>query len=498
MLALGIDSGTSGTKTIVLDLDAGTVLTEARHPHRTIEGLPHGHVEQDPRTWIEAAAATIHECLAKIGERRKEICAVGVSGQQHGLVVLNEAGAPIRPAKLWCDTSTAAEAEELNVAFGGADGLIERTGNAMTPGFTAPKLLWLKRHEPENFRRTRTVLLPHDYVNFWLSGRAQMECGDASGTGLMDVRTRTWFAPLVDYIDPDLRGMLPLLGSSQHSLGLLAPERQRDWDLSGDVRVGAGGGDNMMGAIGTGNVRAGVVTVSLGTSGTIYACGDQPVIDPHGEIAAFCDSTGRWLPLACTMNVAVAIDQVRQLFGWDIPTLEANVASVPAGCDGLMFLPFLRGERMPNLPHGTGVFHGLTSRTMSPAFMARAVVEGVMLGLAYALRRVERLGVVPEEIRMTGGGSKSAEWRQIAADVFGCAIVNLEIAEGAALGAAIQAAWNAEACPSIDSLQILVDRLVKIDRGSCAQAHAPQRVFYADLLQRHTALTQNLHSSGYL
>src|SRR5213595_1480522 len=193
MLCVGIDSGTTSCKALILDAESGKVLASARAPQPFVEGLPHGHVEQDPRIWIEVAESVLGACLEKLGERRKEIVAIGVSAQQHGLVVLDDQNQPLRPAKLWCDTSTAEQAERLNRAFGNAEELIRRTGNVMVSGYTAPKLLWLKENEPEAFEHTRTVLLPHDFLNFWLTGERQMEYGDASGTGLLDIQSRTWW-----------------------------------------------------------------------------------------------------------------------------------------------------------------------------------------------------------------------------------------------------------------------------------------------------------------
>src|SRR5262249_44288487 len=244
-----------------------------------------GHVEQDPQLWVKATGATIRACLAQIDDRRGEIKAIGVSAQQHGLVALDEAGESLRPAKLWCDVATEEQCEKFNREFGGTDGLIERTGNPMLPGYTAPKLLWLKENEPANFRRLTSVLLPHDYLNFWLTGERQMEYGDASGTGLMDVRTREWSKPILQFIDPKLENMLPPFRSSKRPAGLLRSLLREKWGLTEDALVSAGSGDNMMSAIGTGNIDPGVVTVSLGTSGTICAFSEEPVIDPKGEVA---------------------------------------------------------------------------------------------------------------------------------------------------------------------------------------------------------------------
>jgi xylulokinase len=499
MLSLGIDSGTGSTKTLVLDIESGKVLSTAQRAHNLIGGLPSGHVEQDPNGWVEAAEATIAECLEKIGDRSGEIQAIGVSAQQHGLVTLGETDELLRPAKLWCDVSTEEQCEELNKKFGGPEGLIELIGNPMIPGYTAPKLLWLKENEPKNFARLTSILLPHDYLNLWLTGERQMEYGDASGTGLMDVRTRKWSEPILKFIDPELETLLPPLRSSKRPAGLLRTTLREQWGLAEDALVSAGSGDNMMSAIGTGNIRPGMMTMSLGTSGTICAFSEEPLIDPRGEVAAFCDATDHWLPLSCTMNVAVATEQVRALFGWDIPTMEERVAAVPPGAGGILFLPYLQGERTPNLPKGSGVFHGLTTENMKPEFMARAVIEGVTLGLAFGLRRFKDLGIEPEEIRLTGGGSKSAVWRQITADVLGFPTIALKVTEAAALGAAIQAAWTyCQVKGKPITLEKLVDDLVKVEKRTRIEPDKEARSLYSELLLKRIDLTRKLNTAGYL
>src|SRR5262249_41828026 len=289
---IGIDSGTQSTKTILLDAASGEIVAGASKQYELIDGLPAGHKEQHPGDWIAAVRETIKAALGKSGVDRASVRGIGVSGQQHGFVALDETDRVIRAAKLWCDTSTSSECEEIIAGLGGLDQTIEAVGNGVPAGFTASKILWLKKHEPENYARLRWILLPHDYINLWLTGRKTMECGDASGTALLDVRNRKWSQAAINAIDPRLSEMLPPLLASDEIAGTLRPELAVEFGLSEGVIVSLGGGDNMMGAIGTGNVRAGVVTVSLGTSGTIYACGERPVVDPQGEVAAFCDSTG--------------------------------------------------------------------------------------------------------------------------------------------------------------------------------------------------------------
>jgi xylulokinase len=499
MYYIGIDSGTQSTKALVLDVESGEIVAVAQEAYGLIEGLPAGHMEQHPQLWMDAVGNTVASCMEQLGERRDRVRGIGVSGQQHGLVVLDEHEEVIRPAKLWCDTSTAGQCQQFASAFAGAAGLIELAGNPMLPGYTAPKILWLKQNEAEHFDRVRSVMLPHDYINFRLTGVKRMEYGDASGTGLMNVRTRQWCGELIDFIDPKVRDMLPTLGSSNERHGLLSPEWREAWGLGGEIVVSAGGGDNMMGAIGTGNVSPGVITASLGTSGTLYGCMDSPVIDAKGEIAAFCDSTDQWLPLVCVMNVTVVTEKVRNMFGWGLDELEAQIVDSEPGAQGLQFLPYLTGERTPNLPDGKGVIHGLTPENMTPGNIGRAAMEGATLGLAYGLRGFRKLGMNPGEIRMTGGGSKSPAWRQIAANVFGVPVVALATAEGAGLGAAIQAATLvAKESGSDEGYACLADRLVKLDEATRCQPDPRWVEFYEGKLDKQVALTVHLKQGGLL
>lgn len=438
-LFIGIDSGTQSTKAVVLDLENRTVIAEARAPHRLIDGLPVGHMEQDPADWTAAMDAVITEVALKIDRAR--VRGIGVSGQQHGFVPLDSGGSVIRPAKLWCDTSTVEECALLTKKLGGPKAALREGGLHFLPGFTAPKILWLKRHEPANYRKLRHVLLPHDYLNFHLTGQYSMEYGDASGTALMDVRRRRWSSRIIRAIDPNLADWLPKLSSSDQAVGTLRPELAAKYGFTPEVVVSAGGGDNMMGAIGTGNVEPGVVTASFGTSGTIYAFSGKPIVDPKGEIAAFCSSTGGWLPLLCTMNVTTVTEHFRRIFDMDVKSFDAAAEQTPAGAGGLMLLPYLEGERTPNVPMGSGVLLGLNAKTIQQGYLARAAMEGATMGMNYGLLRLRELGVKAKEIRITGGGAKSPVWRQMMADIFGVPVVAMMQDEGAALGGALQAAW---------------------------------------------------------
>jgi len=499
MIFLGIDCGTQSTKTVALDWETGHILASAQKAYGFIPGLAPGAMEQDPADWTQAAEATIGEVLDTLGPRKDEVRGIGVSGQQHGLVVLDKDDHVIRPAKLWCDTSTFAQCEEVTKHFGGANAVIALVGNTMRPGYTAPKILWLRQNEPENWQRTTSVLLPHDYLNFWLTGAKQMEFGDASGTALLDVETRQWSGKVVDFIAEDLPDKLPLLRSSRESHGKLREELRQKWGLKKGVEVSAGGGDNMMAAIGTGSVEPGVIAASLGTSGTLFGFSSSPVIDPLGEVAAFCDSTDNWLPLVCTMNLTLVTEQFRGLFGWSHDQLDAQAASIPAGCGGLTLLPYLTGERTPDLPNSTGVFHGLTPDTITPAHFARAAVEGATLGLGYGLQRFRALGLKPGEIRLTGGGSKSKLWRQICADIFGVPTVCLTASEGAGFGAAIQAGWVWNKEHGSDALLTeICERMVQTDESTRAEPDSSVQNIYAEALAKTANVRNALHSAGLL
>jgi xylulokinase len=495
-LLVGIDSGTQSTKALVVDAKNGKVLGDSSEGYDLIPNLAPGAKEQDPAVWIKATRNSIRKALRQAGAKAGEVKAIGVSGQQHGFVPLDASGEVIRPAKLWCDTSTAAECEQIMAAVGGFKATVREIGNAVLPGFTAPKILWLKKHEPKNYARLASVLLPHDYLNFWLTGEKVMEYGDASGTALLDVRRRKWSKAILNAIDPELEGKLPPLISSDKLAGRLQADTARELGLNEGVLVSAGGGDNMMGAIGTGNTKPGVITASFGTSGTIYGCAAKPVVDPKGEIAAFCDSTNQWLPLLCTMNVTVATEMVRNDFKMDHAEFNAVAAKAPAGSEGLLLLPYLEGERTPNVPAGTGVFFGVTTRTFTAQHFARAAMEGVTLGMNYGLRRLRDLGVEPTQIRATGGGAKSKLWRQIMADVFNTEVVTLTVAEGAAYGAALQAFWAwRNAAGDAASIQEITDQFVVLNKAERTEPRAANVAVYDELQELQNELSVKLRDT---
>ncbi|MGQ9781362.1 MAG: xylulokinase [Nitrososphaeria archaeon] len=493
---IGIDNGTQSTKTIIVEGESGSIVGKATESYGLVGGLPPGHKEQEPSVWVRALHNTVKAALTEAKVDPSHVKAIGVSGQQHGLVPLDGEGRVIRPVKLWNDTSTIAECEYLERKLGGRKSVIDLIGNAILPGYTAPKILWLKRHEPENYSRLNTVLLPHDYLNFYLTDVKTMEYGDASGTALMDVRTRSWSKEVVEAIDPELEDRLPTIQRSDRHIGFIRKELARELGFSDDVLVSAGGGDNMMGAIGTGNTSEGIITASLGTSGTIFAYSSVPVIDQKGELAAFCDSTNAWLSLSCTMNVTVATEFVRQAFNMTYDDLTGTVEEVPVGSDGLILLPYFEGERTPNVPDGTGVYYGLNSRTFNVPHLARAAMEGATLGMNYGLNRMRGMGIKPKQIRLTGGGSNNKVWRQIAADVFNVEVICLVNKEGAAFGAALQALWAyLDYIGERVSIQEITDKYVKVDEETLMFPKPANVEIYQELQEIQDGISRSLRGS---
>ena len=467
-LFLGIDCGTQGTKAIVLDAVSGQVLGQGAAAHKLISGA-NGRREQDPAQWLDALTLATRRALLAADVDGQAILGMGVSGQQHGLVLLDDQGRVLRPAKLWCDTETTEENDRLLRHLGGERGSLERLGVVIAPGYTVSKLLWTREQHPEIFSRIAHVMLPHDYLNYWLTGRSCSEYGDASGTGYFNVRTRQWDLQLLRDIDPSgrLQAALPELIDAHAAVGTLLPGIADHLGINPRARVSSGGGDNMMGAIGTGNIKPGAITMSLGSSGTVYAYADQPKVSPDAAVATFCSSSGGWLPLICTMNLTNATGVIRELFDLDIECFNALVAQAPIGADGVCMLPFLNGERVPALPHATGSVLGLTMSNLTQANLCRAVVEGTTFGLRYGLDLLRHNGLQSRSICLIGGGSNSQVWRQIVADTMNTPVICTEQSEAAALGAAIQAAWcTSWANGREDSLEDLCERCVKLDLAS--------------------------------
>ena len=452
----------------------------------------YGTREQKAEWWIEA----LKDCFSRIpAEIRSTARAVGVSGQQHGFVPVDERGNVLREVKLWCDTSTVRECDELTAAYGGKDKLLSGPGNLILPGYTAPKILWFRKHHPDLYKKMAKVLLPHDYLNWYLTGEYTMEPGDASGTALLDIRERRWEGELLRILDPDrdLSSCLPRLINAGEKAGNIRPEAAAALGIPAGIPVSCGGGDNMMGAVGTGTTRDGVLTMSLGTSGTIYGYSDQPVIDPEGNLAAFCSSSGGWLPLLCTMNCTVASELMRELFNKDLKTLNDLAEAAPAGSEGIITLPFFNGERTPNFPRGKGCIVGMNGNNMKEGNILRSAMESAILGMKLGLDSFRKLGFQAREVRLIGGGSKSPLWRQITADLLDLPVKVPVIGEAAAFGGALQALWTMEASGgSAGDINPLVDLHVSLEEEKTCLPRKEQTAVYRDVYARYSEYVEAL------
>ena len=433
----GIDLGTQSMKVVIYDYEKKEIIEKASCPMDLISEAD-GTREQTTE-WFDKG---LEVCFGKLSaENKKTIEAIGVSGQQHGFVPLDKDGKPLYNIKLWCDTSTTAECAYITKKAGGDAKVVKLLGNLMLPGFTAPKILWLKNNKPEAFAKLAYIMLPHDYLNWKLTGEYVMEYGDSSGTALFDSKNRCWSKKICDIIDPSLMGKLPKLIEAHEAAGKVSAAAAAAYGIPEGIPVSAGGGDNMMGAVGTGTVADGFLTMSMGTSGTLYGYSDKPIADPANGLSGFCSSTGGWLPLLCTMNCTVATEFVRGLFELDVKELDKIAAEAPCGSEGVIVVPFFNGERTPNLPNGRASITGMTAANTNRANIARASLESAVFAMRGGLDAFRKLGFQPKEIRLIGGGSKSPLWRQIAADIMNLPIRVPALDEAAALGGAVQALW---------------------------------------------------------
>lgn len=479
---VGIDLGTQSLKALIYDYSSQEVVA-CESAELNLYQNDDGAAEQQAHWWLNA----LHEALGKVDPAiLGTAVAVGVSGQQHGFVPMGKAGEILAPVKLWCDTSTVAECDEIMDAYGGAQRCLDELGNLVLPGYTASKIRWFGKGNDALYDQLDCILLPHDYLNFYLTGERCMEAGDASGTGFLNIRERSWSDRMLNAIDPDrnLAECLPELRHEPGIVGHVLPRAAKRTGLPEGIPVSTGGGDNMMGAIGTGNVSPGKVTMSLGTSGTVYAYSDHPVIDPRGEIAAFCSSTGGWLPLMCTMNCTVTTELMRGLLNSDIADFENRVSRSPRGADGVITLPFFNGERTPNLPRAKACIIGLDGYNTRPENLLRSALEGATFALRYGIDRLSELGIDASEVLLTGGGVGSATWRQVVADVCGAPVTVLQQDEGASFGAALQALAVLDQCDPGDFQQLANDHLTR-NESMCCEPNESAVNFYNAAYQNY-------------
>jgi len=480
-LFAGIDSSTQGTKLLLIDPDAARVVwvdavnyDDDLPQYKTKNGVRQtdqvGVSESDPDMWIEALDVLFGR-LQESDIPQKNIKAISVSGQQHGLVTLDADGNLTRPmSKLWNDFSTQEECDLLTEAVGGVQAMIEEVGNSQRTGYTAAKICHMARHEPDAFAKTTTCFLVHNFVNWHLTGGKEggvrvIEPGDASGMALWNPKNGEWSDKVMNAISPDLKNKIPPLKPSDESIGVIGAQLVERFGFDPACKIDAGTGDNMYGAVGTGNVVPGIVTISLGTSGTAFTFLEQAYIDPKGEIAAFCDSTGNHMPLLCVSNLANGYNEVLAQFGLSHAEFVDVVKKVPAGNKGRFLIPWYMGERTPDVPNAAAVYFGFGLEDFTREKLCRAVLEGHILNLYDGFKNMP---VNATEIRLTGGLSQSEAWRQTIADVFEAEVVPVE-GEGAALGAALHAAWvwKKEAGAPVELKDIVNQFVVLLEDKRC-------------------------------
>jgi xylulokinase len=447
---LGIDVGTSGTKSLVMRED-GKILASATAEYPLFSPKP-GWSEQQPEDWWDAVVDSVKKSLKSARAKPDDIAGIGLSGQMHGSVFLDKSGAVIRPAILWNDQRTAAECADIERKAGGREKLIGLVANPALTGFTAPKILWLRKNEPKNFDRCVQILLPKDYVRYRLTGEFATEVSDASGTLLLDVRNRKWSQQLLDKLDLSSK-LLPKVYESEEITGKLSDVAARALGLKKGVPVVGGGGDQAAGAVGNGIVRRGVISATMGTSGVVFAHSDDVQIDPLGRVHTFCHAVrGKWHVMGVVLSAGGSLQWYRNQLAakevidarrlrtdpYNLITEQASEA--PAGSEGLFFLPYLTGERTPHAdPYARGAWIGLSLRH-NRAHLIRSVMEGATYAMRDCLEIINGMNVPIREIRLSGGGARSEFWRQMQADVYGRRVCTINAEEGPAYGVALLAA----------------------------------------------------------
>jgi len=462
MKFLGIDVGTGGSRAVVID-ETGRVVTSATIEHAPFASPETGWAEQDPRDWWRASAAAVRAVLAHGEVPAEEIACIGLTGQMHGAVLLDEHDEVLRPAIIWCDVRTDAQCREITQQVG-AEKLIQLVLNPALAGFTLPKLLWVREVEPELWARVRSVLLPKDYVRLKLTGDRATDVADASGTLLLDVRGRKWSQEMLARAKLDEK-LLARVFESQEVTGIVSTAGAAATGLRAGTPVVAGAGDQAAGAIGMGIVRPGSVSATIGTSGVVFAATDRPALDPRGRVHTFCHAVPeRWHVMGVTQAAGLSLRWFRDCFGTaeqdakdgkdpdrdPYERLVAEAATAPVGANGLFWAPYLMGERTPHLdPHARGALVGLTA-SHTRAHIIRSILEGVAFSLRDTLTIFAEMNVPVETIRLGGGGARSKLWQQIQADIYGQSVELVEADEGAAYGAALLGGVGVGTWSSVD------------------------------------------------
>ena len=497
---LGIDIGTSGTKTLICDED-GKVLATAMAEHPISSPRP-GWSEQDPEDWWQATCLATKAALKKGKIKPADIGGIGLSGQMHGSVFLGDGTKALRPALLWNDQRTSEQCAEIESKAGGRAALIELVANPALTGFTAPKILWVRQHEPRVYAKTKHILLPKDYIRFRMTAEYATEVSDASGTLLLDVVNRKWSDKLLSILGID-KSLMPRMNESQEVTGTLHESAARAMGLIAGIPIVGGAGDQPAGGVGNGIVSSGIVSAQLGTSGVVFAHSDAPTRDPLGRVHTMCHAVpGKWCVFGCMLSAGGSFQWFRNQFGqlemlaakkrkidpYELLVAEAHHA--PAGSEGTFFLPYLTGERCPHPdPRARGGWIGITART-TRAMMIRSLLEGVTFGMRDALEIMQQMGIAVSQVRATGGGARSDFWRQLQADIYKQPIVLTNASEGPAYGVALLAGvgtgvWSSveEACKSSIKQTIKIKPNKKA-MGVYDKSFAVYDKLYGDLKER--------------
>jgi xylulokinase len=489
---IGIDSSTTATKALLMDQD-GKISGVASSEYDFQAPYPLWS-EQDANLWWTATVESIRKVLDDAGVTGEQVQGIGLTGQMHGLVLLNKSGKPLRPAILWNDQRTGPQCDEIRSLLG-KENLIQITGNDALAGFTAPKILWVQQEEPEVYAQVAHILLPKDYVRYKLTGEYACDRAGGAGTILFDIRQRTWSDEILEKLDIDPSWLPPTFEGIEVT-GTISAEAAAATGLCAGTPVMAGGGDQAAAAVGTGAVEEGVVSLSLGTSGVVFGASDKPVIEPDGRLHAFCHAVpGKWHLMGVMLSAAGSLRWHRDTFAPDVAFSELvdQAAAVSPGSDGLLFLPYLTGERTPHPdPLARGAFIGLTVRHSLP-HLTRAVLEGVAFGLRDSFELMKHAGLAQiSQVRVTGGGAKSPLWRQILADVLGTELVTLNSVEGAAYGAALLAAVGAGIFADVPTACNAVVRITgRTQPGGAAAAYEKMYTLYRGL---YPALRPTFHA----
>ena len=450
MYSLGIDIGTGGSRALLLDA-RGDVIASFTAAHEDMQMLRPLWAEQRPENWWDACQIAVKGVLAEAGVSGAEITGIGLSGQMHGLVLLDKSNAVIRPALIWCDQRSQTQVDFINRTVTAAK-VLAYTANPVVTGFTLPKLLWVRDNEPKRFERVRKMLLPKDYIRFCLTGEFASEVSDASGTALFDVVKRRWSFEMADALGLD-RGILPKVYESSEITGTLLPAVAASLGLAAGTPVVGGGGDQAASAVGNGIVEPGIVSCTMGTSGVVFAHMDEPLYDPKGRVHTFCHAVpGKWHVMGVTQGAGLSLQWMRNQLapGEDYSNLTKEAATAECGSQGLFWLPYLMGERTPHLDAtARAAWVGLTAKH-TRADLIRSIIEGVSYSQQDGLAIIEEMGVKVTSVRISGGGARSAFWKQVLADVFAKRVTTLASQEGSAYGAALLAMVGTGAFASVE------------------------------------------------